>query len=95
MFRHSLVSNYILSVFAKLPVHPMKTLRHAREQVRLAALHLPPPRCLPHYIDSVCRAVGRVGTTGHQQAKECPSEVMHTDNVACSSRDQNPLKQHT
>lgn len=33
MFRHSLVSNYILSVFAKLPVHPMKTLRHAREQV--------------------------------------------------------------
>lgn len=33
MFRHSLVSNYILSVFAKLPVHPMMTLRHAREQV--------------------------------------------------------------
>ena len=33
MFRHSLISNYILSVFSKLPVHPMNTLRHAREQV--------------------------------------------------------------
>jgi hypothetical protein len=33
MFRHPLISNYILSVFSKLPVHPMSTLRHAREQV--------------------------------------------------------------
>jgi hypothetical protein len=33
MFKHPLVSNYILSVFSKLPVHPMSRLRHAREQV--------------------------------------------------------------
>lgn len=33
MFRHPLISNYILSVFSKLPVHPMNSLRHAREQV--------------------------------------------------------------
>jgi hypothetical protein len=33
MFRHPLISNFILSVFTKLPVHSMDTLRHAREQV--------------------------------------------------------------
>jgi hypothetical protein len=31
MFKHPLVSSYILNVFAKLPIHPMTTHQHALE----------------------------------------------------------------
>lgn len=31
MFRHPLVSNFILNVFAKLPIHPMATTRNVLE----------------------------------------------------------------
>jgi hypothetical protein len=33
MFKHPLVSNYILSVFAKLPIHDMSSIRHVMEIV--------------------------------------------------------------
>jgi hypothetical protein len=33
MFRHPLVSNYILSVFAKLPIHDMSSIKHVMEIV--------------------------------------------------------------